>query len=128
MGLIRGTSGGGTLGGYAWAVMAVAAAAALGWALYHKVHLRKTNVLVLYLLVVLWVATRYSRGAAIVASVLGVAAFDVVFVPPYYRLTVHDQQYWVTFAVMLIAAVVISDLTVRSRTQAQAAREAQGRA
>ena len=129
MRFIRGTTGGDPpLRGYAWAVIAVAIATAIGWPLYHKLHLSNTNVLMLYLLVVLWIATRYTRGAAIIASVLGVAAFDIVFVPPYYTLTVHDQQYVVTFAVMLITAVVISDLTVRSRTQAEAAREARQRA
>ena len=44
------------------------------------------NILMLYLLGVLWVATHHSRGAAILASVLAVAAFDLIFVPPYLHL------------------------------------------
>src|SRR5437763_1553139 len=69
--------------GFAWAVGVVALATAIGWPLYHGLHLphdarrpplANTNVLMLYLLGVLWVATRYSMGAAIVASLLGVAA------------------------------------------------------
>ena len=103
------------------AVAMVAVATVLGFLLHRgALHLADTNVLMLYLLGVLWVATRYSRAAAVVASVLGVLAFDLVFVPPYYRLTVHDPQYIVTFAVMLATALLISELTHRVRAHSQA--------
>lgn len=114
--------------GYAWAVAVTAAATALGWPLHHHVGLANTNVLMLYLLGVLWVATRHSRGAAILASVLGVAAFNFWFVPPHLTLAVTDQQYLVTFAVMLLTALTISTLTHRVREQAAAARQAWERA
>jgi two-component system, OmpR family, sensor histidine kinase KdpD len=106
------------------AVAVVAAATAVGWPLYHRVGVADTNILMLYLLGVLWVATRHSRGAAIFASVLGVLAFDFAFVPPYYTLSVHDQQYLVTFAVMLLTAVTISTLMHHSRARAAEAHAA----
>jgi K+-sensing histidine kinase KdpD len=118
---------------YACAVAVVLAATALGWAISYGPHvptaaipprLANSNVLMLYLLGVLWIATRYSRGAAIFASLLGVAAFDVCFVPPYFRFNVADEQYVVTFAVMLVTALTISTLTHRVRVQSEAAREA----
>src|SRR5205823_3732497 len=86
--------------------------------------LANTNVLMLYLLGVLWIATRYSRGAAVFASLLGVAAFDFCFVTPYLTFNVADEQYLVTFAVMLVAALTISTLTHRVRVQSEAARAA----
>src|SRR6266511_4608122 len=95
--------------GIVLAVAVVAAATALGWPLHRTLHVADTNILMLYLLGVLWIATRYSRGAAVLASVLGVLAFDLTFVPPYYKLTVHDPQYLVTFAVMLATALLISE-------------------
>jgi two-component system sensor histidine kinase KdpD len=116
-----------------WAVVVVAVATVAAWPLYHGFHLpdesRKplladTNILMLYLLGVLWVATRFSRAAAIVASVLGVAAFDFCFVPPYLTFNVTDQQYFVTFAVMLATALTISTLTHRVRVQSEQARAA----
>jgi two-component system sensor histidine kinase KdpD len=113
--------------GYGAAVAVTAAATAVGWPFYHHLfrgRLSDTNILMLYLLGVLWVATRYTRGAAVLASVLGVAAFDFCFVPPYLRLTFYDRQYVVTFAVMLLTALVIGTLTHRVRTQAEAARQA----
>src|SRR5207248_7002107 len=76
---------------------------------------------------VLWIASRHSRGAAIVASVLGVALFDFCFVPPFYTFTVADQQYLVTFAAMLVTALLISTLTHRVRSAAEAARERERR-
>src|SRR5438046_1240761 len=109
----------------------------IGWLLYHGPHwpsearrhlLSDTNVLMLYLLGVLWVAMRASRSAAIFASVLAVAAFDFCFVEPYLRFNVHDSRYLGTFAVMLITALVISTLTHRARTHATAARQAWERA
>jgi two-component system sensor histidine kinase KdpD len=124
-------SGGGSAArwaGYGWAVVATGAATAVGWPLYHALHLADTNVLMLYLLGVLWVATRFDRGAAILASVLGVVAFDLCFVPPYFTLNVADQQYLITFGVMLLTALVISTLTHRVRAQSRAASEAWERA
>jgi two-component system sensor histidine kinase KdpD len=94
----------------------------IGWPLYHSLGIENENVLMLYLLGVLWVATHHSRGAAIFASVLAVAAFDLIFVPPYYTFAVSDRQYVLTFAVMLLTALVISTLTHRVRMQAEAAR------
>lgn len=111
--------------GYAWAVGAVALVTVIGWPLVHlRFHLADTNVLMLYLLSVLWVATHHSRSAAVLASVLGVALFDFCFVPPYYTFTVADQQYVVTFIAMLLTALVISTLTHRIRQQTDLARQA----
>ena len=63
--------------GLALALATTAAATLIGWLLYHGLHwpsetrqhrLSDTNVLMLYLLGVLWVAMRASRSAAILAS------------------------------------------------------------
>ncbi|MDB5295959.1 MAG: osmosensitive channel signal transduction histidine kinase, partial [Phycisphaerales bacterium] len=116
--------------GYAWAVGVVAAVTAVAFPLYHHVlrdRLAGANVLMVYLLGVLWVAARHGRGAAVAASVLAVAAFDACFVPPYLTLAVSDQQYVVTFGVMLATALTISTLTARVRQQADAARDRERR-
>jgi two-component system sensor histidine kinase KdpD len=108
--------------GYSWAVALTAIITAVGWPLYHRLGLVNTNILMLYLLGVLWIATHYSRGAAVMASFLGVAAFDFCFVPPYFTFTVSDRQYIFTFLVMLATALVITALTMRVRLQAEIAR------
>jgi two-component system sensor histidine kinase KdpD len=81
-----------------------------------------SNLVMTYLLGVVFVALRYGRGPSALASVLAVAAFDFFFVQPYLTFAVADTQYLVTFAVMLVVALVISSLTARLRQQALAAR------
>lgn len=111
--------------GFAWAIGTVALATAVGWPLVHSpLQLANVNVLMLYLLSVIWVATHHTRAASVLASVLGVAAFDFVFVQPFFTFAVADQQYLFTFAVMLLTALVISTLTDRMRKQSELARQA----
>jgi two-component system sensor histidine kinase KdpD len=73
-----------------------------------------------YLLAVVIIALRYSRGPAIAAAVLCVAAFDFLFVPPAGAFTVHDAQYLLTFAIMLAVGLVIAGLKDSLRKQAEA--------
>lgn len=79
------------------------------------------NLIMVYLLGIVFVAWRYGRGPALLASILSVAAFDFFFVPPRGTFAVSDTQYLLTFAVMLLVALVISTLTTRLQQQAQAA-------
>ncbi len=80
------------------------------------------NLVMIYLLGVTVVAVAFGRGPAILTAVLSVALFDFCFVPPRFQLNVAGTQYLVTFAVMLVVAVVIGTLTARTRDQARAAR------
>lgn len=106
--------------GYGEAVVVVALATAVASLMVPFFEL--SNVIMAYLLGVIFLATRRGRGPSLLASVLSVAAFDFFFVPPYLTFAVSDTQYLVTFAVMLIVALVISGSTVRMRAQAEAAR------
>jgi two-component system sensor histidine kinase KdpD len=85
------------------------------------------NLIMVYLLGTVVAAARFGRGPGILASVLSVAAFDVFFVPPHLTFAVSDTQYLVTFGVMLAVAIVISTLTARTRSQADAARHRERR-
>jgi two-component system sensor histidine kinase KdpD len=105
---------------YGWVLAVVVGCTALDWLLLP--FLEKANLVMVYLLGVTLVAMRRGRLAAIMASVLSVAAFDFFFVTPYLTFAVSDLEYLVTFAVMLLVALVISTLTVRLRQQAEAAR------
>ncbi|CAN7442152.1 DUF4118 domain-containing protein [Acidovorax sp. Leaf78] len=83
--------------------------------------LELTNIVMLFLLVVVGVALVYGRGPAVLAAFLGVAFFDFFFVPPRFNLAVSDAQYLVTFAVMLVVALVVGQLTAGLKVQAEAA-------
>jgi len=105
--------------GYGWAaamvgVLTLAASFLLG-------HLDLTNLVMLYLLGVIFAAARLGRGPGVLASFLSVAAFDFFFVPPRMSFSVSDTQYLLTFAGMLATALVISHLTSSLRQQARLA-------
>jgi len=105
--------------GYLWGIVATAACTALG--LMTSPLFELVNVAMMYLLAVVLIAARYGRGPAVATSVLAVAAFDFFFVPPQFTFAVSDVQYLLTFAIMLIVALIISDLTARVRLQANVA-------
>ena len=111
--------------GYAQAVAVVAAATGLSWLMFPFVD--PANLIMTYLLGVVVIATRYGRGASVLASASSVAAFDFFFVPPHLTFVVADTQYVMTFAVMLVVGLVISGLTLRIRRQAEAARQREQR-
>jgi two-component system, OmpR family, sensor histidine kinase KdpD len=67
------------------------------------------------------VAERYGRSPSVLSSFLGVVSFDFFFVPPRFSFAVSDSQYLVTFAVMLLVALVISSMTASTRYQAKIA-------
>jgi two-component system, OmpR family, sensor histidine kinase KdpD len=110
---------------YAYALAVVAICTGIAWAMFP--YFAFSNLIMVYLLGVIVVATRYGRGPSLVASLLSVGAFDFFFVPPYFTFAVSDTQYFVTFSVMLIVAVVISGLATRIRDQAVSARERERR-
>jgi two-component system sensor histidine kinase KdpD len=104
--------------GYAWSAGAALLCTAIGWAMAPRFD--PVNIAMVYLLAVVVIALRCSRGAAIAAAGLSVLLFDVLFVPPVGTVTVDDLQYLLTFAIMLAVAVVISGLTARVRREAEA--------
>lgn len=108
-----------------WTVAAVAAATGVAWAMFGRFEL--ANLIMVYLLGIVIVARRYGRGPALLASILSVALFDFLFVPPHLTFAVSDVRYAVTFAVMFVVALAISGLTARLRSQAERASQRERR-
>jgi two-component system sensor histidine kinase KdpD len=104
------------------AASAVVFACALVAALFYHWQLSEANLMMVFLTGVAYVAFRYGRGPAILASVVSVFTFDFFFVPPYLTFSVGDTQYVLTFAVMLAIGLIISTLTSRLKEQAAHAR------
>lgn len=69
-----------------------------------------TNIVMLFLVTVLLIAVLLGLRPALFASVLSVGFFDFFFVPPRFSFVVHDGQYLVTLAVMLVVATVTGKL------------------
>ncbi|MGH8511369.1 MAG: DUF4118 domain-containing protein [Gammaproteobacteria bacterium] len=91
-------------------------------------HFDLANIVMLFLLGVVFVGFRFGRGPAVLAAVLNVASFDFFFVPPRFTFAVSDVQYLLTFAVMLIVGLVIGHLTAGLRYQARVAGHRERRA
>lgn len=89
------------------AIMAAVTAPCLLW----RSRLATVDVAMVLLLGVVLVSARYPRGPALLATLLSIAAFDFLFVPPYYTFGVHDGAYLLTFAVMLVVALTMTRLT-----------------
>jgi len=75
-------------------------------------HLDLANIVMVFLLVVLFVSVTLGRVGAIVAAVVSVLFFDVLFVPPRFSLAVENAQYLVTFSVMLITGLISGQMAV----------------
>ncbi|MDP8999260.1 MAG: sensor histidine kinase KdpD [Myxococcota bacterium] len=98
----------------------VGACTGLAWLLFGQRQL--ADVVMVYLLGIIVVSLRSGYGPSIAATVLSVLLVDFFFVPPYFSFAVSDSHHVVTFAVMFVVAVLVSNLTRRVRIQADAAR------
>ncbi len=111
---------------YALALVLVALSSVIGEGVHRS--LEPTNLVMLYLLVVVIAAVFLGRGPAVLTSIVSVLAFDVLFVPPRFSLTVYDTQYLITFASLLAVGLIISELTSRMRERTMHALERERKA
>ncbi len=109
-----------------WALMMTSVTTVLAWLMSGK--FESANLVMVYLLGVVFVAARFGREASVLTSVLSVAAFDFLFVKPIYTFAVADAQYLVTFVIMLLVGLIISHLTSNMRSQAKVASHRERRA
>lgn len=81
------------------------------------------NLVMFYLAGVVVAALYLGRGPAILASVLGVLAFDFFFISPRLTLSVDNTQHLLTFFGLLVVGLIISSLTAQVKTQMEEARQ-----
>lgn len=110
---------------YLWSIAAMAIATALSFLIWSRVE--PINLVMIYLIGVIFVASKTSAGPSVLAAFLAVAIFDLVFVPPYWTFAVSDTEYFFTFAAMLVTALIISSLTLRLRAQGVALQQREQR-
>lgn len=104
---------------YSIALLIVAIATGIGFALFPYVSL--SNLIMIYLLGIVIVALFGRTGPSNLASILSVLAFDFFFVPPRFSFAVANFQYFITLLTMLLIAQIISHLTILARRQAETA-------
>jgi two-component system sensor histidine kinase KdpD len=82
---------------------------------------RIPNISIVYLLVVLALASTRGRYAAILASLVAFLSFDYFLVPPLYVFTINRVEEWIALFVFLVTAVLTSQLAVALRERAEQA-------
>jgi two-component system sensor histidine kinase KdpD len=105
--------------GYAMAALACAIATLIAVPLNMVFDL--SNIVMLFLLAVVFVALRLGRGPAVLASFLCVASFDFFYVQPRFSFAISDVQYLMTFIIMLAVGLIIGQLTAGLKHQARIA-------
>ncbi len=113
---------------YVWGALVVALCTQVSRIMFAFPFFGLDNVVMIYTLGIVVVAIRYGRGPAILSSALTVAAIDLFFVSNFLATAQAGVQNLMTLAVMLIIAVIISGLAVRTKQQAEVARQREQRA
>src|ERR1700693_2386934 len=104
-------------------VMAVGGALILTGIIY-AFHLYPTipNISIVYLLVILVLASTRGRYAAILAAVVAFLSFDFFLVPPLYTFVISRWEEWIALFVFLATALITSQLTTQTRQSVEQAR------
>jgi two-component system sensor histidine kinase KdpD len=108
---------------YGLAVLAALAASALAWAVSHTLAL--PNISLVFLAAVLLVAVRSSLGPALLCAGLSFLAYDFLFIPPTFSLTIARQEDVLTLVFFLLMAALTGNLASRQRRQLDALRDTQ---
>ncbi len=106
--------------GFAGSAGAVVLASLLAEAMRQNIGI--LNVSLIYLTVVVLVATVWGLWPALSASLLGVVALDLLFIPPYGTLAVHNPRDWLTLLFFLVIAALTGRLAAGLRTRAEESR------
>ncbi len=110
---------------YLWSTVAVGAAAGLAEAL--NPYLSLPSLSMIFLLAVLANAMIQGLRASIYASLLSVLVFNFFFVPPLFTLSITRSEDIVALVAYLIVAILTSNLTGRTKEQAEAAERRESR-
>ena len=103
-----------------WALCVIALCTAINVPLSH--HLKSVNLVLIYLLGVVWIAFRCGKRVSLIASLASVLLFDYLFTHPYFSFTISDSQDVFTFVAMGIISFLISGLSDRLKHQTIAMR------
>ena len=99
--------------GYVLAVAAIAVSTALF--LPGRDVFAKSQWALLYLLVILLVASAAGAGPAILAAVLAFFTWNFFFLPPYHTLQIHESKDWLALGAFLVVGVIVGVQTGRMR-------------
>jgi two-component system sensor histidine kinase KdpD len=106
---------------FAWSMLATVATIAAGWGLNATAPQALGSIGMLFLVPVLFSAVSFGLRPALFTSFASVLAYNFFFLPPRYSFTIADPNNWLSFAVLLLVAVIAGNLAARVRQQADLA-------
>lgn len=114
------------LQGYMWGIAVPFICTLMDWPLRHV--LGPASILMTYLLGVFLVASRYGRGASIIASLLSAPVFAFYFAHPIFSFAINDLENIIGLGVMIVVANVTSNFLERVQLQAEISKQRENRA
>ncbi|HZR38514.1 MAG TPA: DUF4118 domain-containing protein [Ktedonobacteraceae bacterium] len=93
-------------------------------AIIYVFHLYPTipNISIVYLLIILGLASTRGRYAALLAAIVAFISFDFFLVPPFYSFTIARWEEWLALFVFLVTALLTSQLAIVMRQSLEDAR------
>jgi len=104
-----------------WATWLAVLIVATGGMYLARTALDKAHLALVFLLVVLGASAAGGRILGLTVASLAFLAFDVIFLPPYGRLTVANPLDWLVLVAFLATSVVATQLLYRANATAEAA-------
>lgn len=108
---------------YIKAVIIVFACTIINLMLYP--YLLSSNLIMVYLMGVAYIAYCCRSGASIFAALLSVLSYNFFFIPSFYDFSIPSLQEFFTLVIMFVVGVIISNLTSMRNQQVEAARLAE---
>ncbi|HYJ12757.1 MAG TPA: DUF4118 domain-containing protein, partial [Thermomicrobiales bacterium] len=106
---------------YRYLVAVVAVLGTTGAMLTVRDHLGVLNVSLIFLLLIVVLATVLGSGAAVVAALMSFLVFNFFLIPPFYTFAIDRPDHVLTLVVYLSIAMVTGNLAARLRTRTEIA-------
>lgn len=89
----------------------------------YKAGANETAAGLVFLTMVVWIATRAGLRRSLYVALLCVVSFDYFFLPPYHTFRLAGPQEWVEMLSFAVSCLIVGRLAERARTQTQAAEQ-----
>jgi len=106
-------------------LLSLAGVAIVTFAAFRVVRVNPTTAGLMYLLLVLAIASTWGFPEALLACIAATLAFNFFFLPPIGRFTIADPQNWIALFSFLATALIASRLSARAEQRASEAIEHQ---
>ncbi len=101
---------------YCLAAIGVGAGVAILLAAGARVNL--TTAALSFVVIVMICAVRWGSGPALLAAIESLLAFNYFFIPPVHTFSIRDPENWIAFAIFVITALVVGQLSSRAQNKA----------